>query len=287
MTVTSKATEATEEEAGAKTEKDSGATALQPEEQLDDINAGLRLIRRKNGLTLGTDALLLAAFVRGTPRSVCVDLGSGTGVLPLLLSAAGKVRRTVALEVQPVFADLVTRNAAVNGMSDRIISLCADVRALDQKRLGQVLGAKEGSCADLVVSNPPYMRTDSGRRNLHDEKYIARHEVCGGIEDFCQAAGRVLRCGGSFFVVFRPDRLSELMQGLHGAGLEPKRMVFVHGDVRTPPSSVLVEARAGGAPSLQVLPPLILHDESTRSQRHRPLLPEAEQICDTLCWPDV
>lgn len=257
---------------------------LQADERLDDINEGLRIIQKKNGLTFGTDAFLLASFVRSAPDALCVDLGGGTGILSLLLLAKNKVARTVSVEVQSAFASLASRNAQLNGLSARMLSLCGDVRTLTQVSLGAALEREMGQCADVVVCNPPYMRTGNGARNAHDEKYLARHEVCGGVADFCAAAARILRHGGAFYVVFRPDRLSVLLQALHDNHLEPKCMVMVHADAQAEPSSVIIEARAGGAEGLRVLPPLLLHEYDSRGCRVRPLTKPAQTIYDTMSW---
>jgi len=246
---------------------------LLPDERLDDINESLRLIQKKQGLTFGTDAYLLAAFVRSQPRAHAVDLGSGTGIIPLLLLAREKVSRVTAVEIQESFVDLIDRNAMLNGFSNRISSLCADVRDLRAAQLGGEV--------DLVISNPPYMKCDAGKRNEHDEKYIARHEVFGGVGDFCQAAKRLLRYGGRFVCVWRPDRLTELLSALRDASLEPKRMTFVHADADAEPCTVLIEAVKGGAPSLHVSPPLLLYRPPKSGERNRVLTDAARQIYDT------
>lgn len=246
---------------------------LSPDERLDKINEGLSLIQKNQGLTFGTDAYLLAAFVRPTPRAVAVDLGSGTGIIPLLLLAQKKVARVHAVEIQPAFADLIRRNADLNGFSETLLPHCADLRTLTS--------ADFGGEADLVLANPPYMRCDSGKRNQHDEKYIARHEVCGTVSDFCAAAGKLLRFGGRFACVWRPDRLSELMAGLWDAGLEPKRMRFVHADLSSEPCMVLTEAVKGAAPAVRISPPLILYQPMLPGESKRTLTEEAAKIYDT------
>ncbi len=251
---------------------------LQEGERIDTVNERLRLIQRTNGLTYGTDAYLLAAFVRPMTCARAVDLGSGTGIIPLLLTAKNKVQRISAVEIQKPFAELIGRNAALNGFADRIDTVCADVRELDTAALGGEV--------DLVVSNPPYMRTDSGKRNEHEEKYIARHEVCGSIADFCAAAGRILRYGGRFVCVWRPDRMTELLRAMQDARLEPKRMVFVHADEDTPPSMLLIEAVKGGAPSVRVLAPLLLHSPESKREKKRPLSLRAQKIYDTCQFED-
>lgn len=255
---------------------------LAADERLDKVNENITLIQKKDGLTYGSDAYLLAAFVRPDKNALCVDLGSGTGIIPLLLCRRDKVARVVGVEVQAGFATLIGRNAAINGLSDRLAALHTDVRDLTQVALGAALGEEQGRCADVVVSNPPYMGVGNGRRNEADAKYIARHEVCGGIGDFCAAAARILRFGGSFYVVWRPDRLTELMAALNKEKLEPKRMTFVHADVESEPSMVLVEARAGGKASLLVTPPLILHEVESRGMSHRSLTKAAQGVYDSM-----
>ena len=261
-------------------------TTLLPDERLDRINEQLTLIQKKNGLTFGTDALLLSAFVRTQKRAQCVDLGSGTGVIPLLLSAKEKIARGVALEIQPAFVELIDRNVALNGLQSRLSSLAGDVRTLRIKELEPFFGEKS-AYADIVTANPPYMRANAGARNRDDEKYIARHEVAGDIGDFCACAGRILRSGGSFYCVYRPDRLADLMRALAANHLEPKRMAFVHADAESEPSTVLIEARLDGAPSCKLLPPLLLHEVDSRNLPHRPLTARAQHIYDTLNWYDT
>ena len=251
-----------------------GSASLLPDERIDEINEHLRLIQKKHGLTFGTDAYLLAAYIRPIPHGIAADLGSGTGILPLLLTARGKVSKITAIEIQPEFAELIARNAALNDLSARIIPLCADVRKVSVSDLGE----KE---VDLVVSNPPYMRCDSGKRNERDEKYIARHEVCGSIYDFCEAARRLLRYGGRFVTVWRPDRLADLMDALRKTSLEPKRMTFVHADATSRPAMVLTEAVKGGAPALYITQPLLLYREHREGETKRTLTSEAQDIYDT------
>lgn len=257
---------------------------LLQDEQICEVNEGLSLIQKKNGLTFGTDAYFLSAYVTPEPRSLCVDLGSGTGIIALLLAQKGKVARAVGIEVQSAFAALIDRNAALNGLDGRVSALHTDVRELSQCALGAHLGEPQGKAADIVVCNPPYMKVDGGQRNAHDEKFIARHEVCGDVNDFCAAAARVLRFGGRFYVVYRPDRLSDLISAMREHRLEPKRMTFVHADEQSEPSMVLIEARAGGSSGMTVTAPLILHTVESRGEGHRPLTEAAQRVYDTMTF---
>ena len=254
------------------------STSLADDERFDMVNEQIRLIQKKQGLTFGTDAFLLAAFVKSAPKVHVVDLGSGTGILPLLLLTKEKVHRATAVEVQPAFADLIARNVALNGFSDRISPLCADVRDLRPEAVGGEVG--------LVISNPPYMKCTSGKRNESDEKYIARHEVCGNINDFCACAARLLKHGGKFVCIWRPDRLTDLLSAMHSSRLEPKRMTFVHADTESEPCSVLIEAVKGGAPSVRISKPLILYDAQTKGEKVRRLTTEAQKIYNTCSFDD-
>lgn len=254
------------------------STHLADDERFDTVNEHIRLIQKKQGLTFGTDAFLLAAFVKSAPKVHAIDLGSGTGILPLLLLAKGKVKCATAVEVQPAFADLIVRNAKLNGFGDKIAPLCADVRTLRPENIGGEVG--------LVISNPPYMKCTSGRRNESDEKYIARHEVCGNIADFCACASRLLKHGGKFVCVWRPDRLTDLLCAMQSSRLEPKRMTFVHADAESEPCSVLIEAIKGGAPSVRISKPLILYEARKENEKTRRLTPAAQKIYDTCSFDD-
>lgn len=223
---------------------------LHPDERTDTVNFGIRLIEKVSGLTFGTDALLLASFLRAEKNSVAAELGGGSGIISLLSLALDKFRHIDCIEIQESYADLIARNAEENGMSDRLTVHAADIR---EYAVGERCGRM-----DAVFANPPYMPL-SGAANAFPEKNIARHEVFGGIEDFCAVAARLLRYGGRFSVVYRPDRLIDLITAMRAHRIEPKEMILVCADAKTPPSTVLIEGILGGKPSLKVLPPLIVY----------------------------
>ena len=250
-------------------------------EIIHEVNEHIRLIQNTDGLTFGTDAYLLSAFVRPKKSAAAVDLGSGTGIIPLLCLARNKAATFTAVEIQPSFCDLIGRNATLNGVADRLSPLCADVREIKADTVGGEV--------DLVTANPPYMAPNSGARNDTDEKYIARHEVCGGITDFCAAAGRLLKHGGRFCCVFRPERLADLFEGMRTAHLEPKRMTLVQATYAAPPSMVLVEAVKYAAPGMTVTPPLCLW-EADPERPEKPAEPmvqtkAAAYIYENCCFP--
>ncbi len=236
------------------------------------INENLTLTQNLSGLTFGTDAYLLASYISGSARKTAVELGSGTGVISLLCQSKNKFSHIHAVEIQESFAELIQKNTEQNSMSDRISVICADVRDVKSSDIGREV--------DCVFANPPYMKADSGKKNAHDEKFIARHEVFGGINDFCACASRLLKHGGKFCVVFRPDRLCDLVCALRENKLEPKVFLFVHAYPDAEPSMVIVEAIKGGAAGNKLTRPLYLA-KSKEDSISSVLSPDAKQIYDT------
>jgi tRNA1(Val) A37 N6-methylase TrmN6 len=225
-------------------------------ERLDEVNESLKLIQKKDGLTFGTDAYLLAAYMYRHNGGTAVELGGGTGIISLLAASKNRFDKIKVVEIQKDYAELIERNIKLNGMDDRLEVICKDVRDLKPDDVG-----KE---AEVVFSNPPYMKTESGKANESEGKYIARHEVFGTINDFCAAAYRLLKFGGNFYVVYRPDRLIDLIDALRQNRLEPKKMTFVQSDTATAPSMVLIEAKKGASPSLTLTKNLLIYKDGTR-----------------------
>lgn len=223
-------------------------------ERRDFVNENITLTQKTLGLTFGTDAYLLYAYLRKNPKGLAADLGAGTGIISLLVAAKGKFKKIYALEVQETFAELIERNVKENALEDKIETLCTAVQDVSSELYGKF---------DAVFSNPPYMKKDSGARNASDEKYIARHEVCGDIYDFCAAAAKLLKYSGSFYVVWRPDRLADLFDAMKRSKIEPKRMTVVYADAKSRPNIVLVEGKLGGSGGLFVTRPLIMHPDAS------------------------
>ena len=220
-------------------------------ERLDEVNDRLRLIQKTNGLTFGTDALLLAAFIKKRGERA-LELGGGSGIISMLLAARGRFSHILCAEVQEAYAELIRRNVALNQLDDVIIPLCADIR--DTSLLGRP------DSYNAVFTNPPYMTVGDGYACRSDAKNIARHEICGVLEDFVSVAARMLRYGGSFYAVYRTERMDELLAACRAHGLAPKRLTTVHARLSLPPSMLLLEARKGGGAGLRVSRPLILTD---------------------------
>ena len=240
------------------------------DERLDVVNEKITLIQKKDGLTFGTDAFLLAAFIKPRANGRAAELGAGTGIISFLLASKNKFSSLHAFEIQEDFASLAKRNAEHNRLSECVHVIQSDVRDLKSSEYGEF---------DTVFTNPPYMKIDSGKRNDSDRKYIARHEVRGDISDFCAAAFRLLKHGGRFYVVWRPDRLCDLFFAMRQNRLEPKIMTPVCATPQTPPSMVLVSATKGGASGMTMTSSLVLYRDGTTE-----LSDEAQKIYDTLSF---
>ncbi len=228
---------------------------MSKDERIEEVNEHLSIVQKKDGILFGTDAYLLGAFVRPVPQSSAADLGSGSGIVSLLCLAGGKLRSACAVEIQEDYCALIRRNAERNGLGARMSVLCCDVRSLRASSLGGPL--------DLVVSNPPYLRRGAGLPHSSQRMETARREGNGTVADFCASASRLLRSGGSFYVVYRPDRLTDLLCALRAGKLEPKRMITVYPDAASAPCLTLVEAVKDASPSLLAAPPLCIYRNGT------------------------
>ena len=222
-------------------------------ERVDAVDGKISLIQKKDGFAYGTDAVLLAAYVRKMPKKTAVEFGSGTGIISLLCEEFSKLGKIYSVEIQQDYYDLLCRNAALNDSC--IIPLNKDIRHLTPEDTdGEV---------DVVFSNPPYMKTDSGKANNDLGKNTARHEVEGGIDEFCRAACRILKHGGLFYCVYRPDRAVDLICSMRKYSLEPKRMTCVYPYKDSRPCLVLVEAKKGAATGLFNTRPFFIFNSKT------------------------
>lgn len=222
------------------------------------INAGITIKEPSVGIRFGTDALLLADFAAdAVSRGSCIDLGTGSGVIPLLLLASGSNADFVGLELQQKHAIAAEENSKANGFSERFRVIQGD--ASDFKTL-----FKSGSF-DYCVTNPPYMKSDCGKSNDSIELSIARREISGGAHLFCKAASWCLKSGGQFFAVYRPDRLVNLFCAMRNNRIEPKRLRAVVPSVGKKPSLVLVEGKKDAREGLIYEKDLIIYTDESHS----------------------
>ena len=224
---------------------------LKDKERLDDLQlSGLKIIQNPEKFCFGMDAVLLSGFVRAKKGEQLLDLGTGTGILPLLLSAKTECAHLTGLEIQEESADMARRSVALNHLEDRISIVTGDV-----KEAGGIFAPASFDC---ITCNPPYMIGEHGIQNPDAPKAIARHEILCTFEDVAAAAEKLLKSGGKFFLVHRPFRLAELIVTMTRHHLEPKRMRLVYPYVDKEPNMVLIEAVRGGNSRMTVEPPLII-----------------------------
>lgn len=237
-----------------------GSIRLKEKERLDDLQlSGLSIIQNPEKFCFGMDAVLLSGFVKARRGDLLLDLGTGTGILPLLLSAKTECAHLTGLEIQEESADMARRSVALNHLEERISIITGDI-----KEAGSLFAPASFDC---ITCNPPYMIGEHGIANPDAPKAIARHEILCTFEDVAAAAAKLLRTGGKFFLVHRPFRMAEIMVTLARHKLEPKRMRLVHPYVDKEPNMVLIEAVRGGNSRMTVEAPLIIFEEPGKYTR--------------------
>ena len=221
-------------------------------ESLDTLFDGaLKIVQSRAGYRFSLDALLLARFATVKRHDRVIDLGTGNGVIALILAHSHRNIEIVGVEYQKTLADRAARNVILNQLDGRVALCHGDVRA----------AASIGSAGsfDLVVCNPPYRRRVSGRVSPNDEKQIARHEIHGELGDFVKAGAILLRSKGRMAVVYLAERAVDLLTALRQAALEPKRLRMAHSFADSEASLVLVEAVKHGRSGIEIQPPLIVY----------------------------
>lgn len=230
------------------------AVELKDKERLDELQRnGYRIIQNPEKFCFGMDAVLLSGFVRAGKGDILLDLGTGTGIIPILLEAKTQCAHLTGLEIQEESADMARRSVALNGLSHKIDIITGDIKEADR--------IFPSASFDCITCNPPYMIGSHGLANPEEPKAIARHEILCTLEDVVRQAGKLLKPGGHFFMVHRPFRLAEIMTILSQYKLEPKRMRLVYPYVDKEPNMVLLEAVRGGRPRLAVEKPLIVYEK--------------------------
>jgi tRNA1Val (adenine37-N6)-methyltransferase len=228
--------------------------ALKPDERVDELHRNnYKIIQNTKKFCFGMDAVLLSGFAKVLPGEKVLDLGTGTGIIPILLEAKTKGKHFTGLEIQEESADMARRSVAMNKLEDKI-----DVVVGDIKEASAIFGL---ASFDVVTSNPPYMNHNHGIVNPHEAKAIARHELLCSLEDVIREASRSLKPNGRLYLVHRPFRLVEIISTLTAYKLEPKRIKFVHPYIDKEPNMVLIECIKGAKSMIKIEAPLIVYKE--------------------------
>ncbi len=230
------------------------ANNLKEGERLDDLQInGYEIIQHPGKFCFGMDAVLLSNFARVKKGECALDLGTGTGIIPILLTAKTDGERFVGLEIQDESADMARRSVEHNHLEERVKIVNGDI-----KEASSIFGS---ASFDVITTNPPYMIGQHGIANTSDSKAIARHEVLCTLDDIMRESAKILRPGGRFYMVHRPFRLAEILSKMVQVGIEPKRMRMVHPFIDKEPNMVLIEGKRGGNSRMTVEPPLIVYKE--------------------------
>lgn len=232
---------------------DMSEVILKETERIDDLQRnGYRIIQDTKGFCFGMDAVLLSGFATVRKGERTLDLGTGTGIIPILLRGKTAGRDFTGLEIQEKVADMASRSVRLNGLEQEVQIVQGDI-CTASARFG-------GASFDVITSNPPYMDDHHGLVNPTEEKAISRHEVLCTLDDLLRETAKMLKSGGRFYLVHRPHRLIDILAGMRKYGLEPKRMKMVHPYREKDANMVLIEAVRGGRPYLKEEAPIIVYE---------------------------
>lgn len=224
---------------------------LKPGERIDDLERnGYKIIQSRDKFSFGMDAVLLSGFAVVKPGENVIDLGTGTGIIPILLEAKTEGRHFTGLEIQEESAGMAARSVKLNSLEEKI-----DIVAGDIKEAARIFPK---SSFDVVTVNPPYMNDSHGIKNPDLPKAIARHEILCTLDDVVRNSAELLRPMGRMYMVHRPYRLIEIISSLREHGLEPKRLKFAHPLADREANMVLIEAIRGARPEVRVEKPIIV-----------------------------
>ncbi|MEG0371809.1 MAG: tRNA1(Val) (adenine(37)-N6)-methyltransferase [Clostridium sp.] len=222
-------------------------------EKIEDLDLnGLKIIQNKDWFCFGIDAVLLADFAKAKRTSRIVDFGTGNGIIPLLMEGRYSPKEIVGVEVQAEVAEMASRSIQMNNLSSKIKILNEDIK--NYSAIGTC-------CYDIVVSNPPYKKDNTGLKNQADKKCISRHEVLITLDDIVFSASKVLQSGGKLYMIHRPERLEHIILSLNKHKFAPRRLRFVHPKEGKGPTMLLIEAVRSGGDFLTIESPLFVYNQ--------------------------
>ncbi|HOV27545.1 MAG TPA: tRNA1(Val) (adenine(37)-N6)-methyltransferase [Pseudobacteroides sp.] len=228
---------------------------LNDNEVIDDLQyKGLRIIQKNDGFKFGIDAVILSHFVDVKKNDNVIDLGTGTGIIPILLAGKTEAKSITGLEIQSDMAEMANRSVLLNSLEERVKIVCGDI-----KECVELFGRSK---FNVVVTNPPYMSVGRGLVNPSDTKSIARHEILCTLEDIIRVSSKLLVPGGQFAMVHRPQRLVDILFLMRQYKIEPKFLRFVHPSPYKRANLILVKGSRGGNPELKMMEPLYVYDEN-------------------------
>lgn len=228
---------------------------LKKDERIDDLEyEGLKIIQNKNGFCFGIDAVLLSDFTKEIKKgSKVLDLGTGTGILGILLCKKTELKNIIGVEIQKDVYDMAQRSIKLNNLEDKFSVINADIKELEKKL--------ELQSFDAIVTNPPYKKDNTGLKNDNEYEIISRHEVKCNLEDVIRVSSKLLKNNGKFFMVHRPERLKDIIINLEKYKMQIKEMRFVYPNMSKKPNMILIKAVKGARDFLNVQEPLFVYNE--------------------------
>lgn len=229
---------------------------LKENERIDDLEyKGLKIIQNKEGFCFGIDSILLSDFAKDIKNNAeVIDLGTGTGILSILLTAKTKLKKIYGIEVQKAVAEMANRSVILNHLEKRIQIVNTNIKELEKYL--------EKESFDAVITNPPYKKLNTGIINESETKKIARHEIEANLKDFIEISFKMLKDKGSLYMVHRTERLVDILFEMRKSKIEPKEIRFIHSKVGEKPVLVLVKAIKNGKPFLKVREPLYIYKDN-------------------------
>lgn len=229
---------------------------LKENERIDDLEfKGLKIIQNCKGFCFGIDSVLLSDFAKNIKKGAnVIDLGTGTGIIPILLCGKTNLNKVVGVEIQPEVAEMASRSCKLNNLENKFEILNENIKNLDK--------IYERNSFDVVVTNPPYKKINTGVKNIEKSKLISRHEVYAEFKDYIEISNKILKDNGEIYIVHRPERLTDILFYMREYKLEPKELRFVFSNIYSKPKLVLIKGVKNAKPFLDIKNNLYIYDEN-------------------------
>ena len=230
---------------------------LKQDERIDDLEIkNMKIIQNKNGFCFGIDSVLLSDFAKNIKNGAkCVDLGTGTGILGILLCAKTSLKEIIGIEIQDEVAEMANRSIKLNNLENRFKIINISIKKIIEENI------LEKNSFDVIITNPPYKKLNTGKINEEEKKLISRHEITANLFDFINTANFLLKDKGSIYMVHRPERLADIIEIMRSKKIEPKEITFVYPQKNKEPNLILIKGVKNAKPFLKINKPLYVYDE--------------------------
>ena len=232
---------------------------LNENERIDDLEIkGMKIIQNKDGFCFGIDSVLLSDFAKKIKNGAkCVDLGTGTGILGILLCAKTNLSQIIGIEIQEEVAEMANRSIILNNLENKFKIININLKEIKNNKINYL----EKNSFDYIITNPPYKKLNTGKINENEKKLISRHEITASLDDFIEVANYLLKDKGTIFMVHRPERLADILEKMRKEKIEPKEIKFVYPKINEEPNLILIKGVKNAKPFLKINKPLYIYNE--------------------------